>query len=175
MKLPRITIIASLMVSGVFLLIAGSHYLLSTGYIKDRANPPHQKTDDHKANFIKKAPKPCVGKKRPVFINWRKLYWGNLGDLTKPERFFESNTPVQPTEVGYVAPTGNEALRYFTQELRAALRAFEKKHCVRIVWYKADVAIPDATPQFINFWDKDFGQMKAAQERTQKIERGKSQ
>lgn len=160
MKLSRTTLIVSLMVVGLLVCWGTNTPCRSVlksvkclSYYLKKMEPSFKGKAVPKAASIRGEAHPCAKATRKVFVNWRRLYWGNLGELTKPERFFEPR--VQATEAGYGEP-GHESLRYFTQELRAALRAFEKKHGVKILWYKTDAAIPDLTDAFIGFWDKGF-------------------
>ena len=104
--------------------------------------------------------KPCSGTKREVFVDGRRLYWGNLGELTKPERLFAPHNPVQATRADNEFTKKNEVLQQFTQELRAALKAFEKRYCLKINWRKKELTMSDVTTQFINFWDTGFEQVK---------------
>ena len=85
---------------------------------------------------------------------------GNLGELTKPEKYFVSRKAVQTTTAAYPLTRGNEAQQYFLQELRTALKVFEKQYCLKINWRKKDLMLPDVTAQFIDFWDKEFGNIK---------------
>lgn len=166
MKPTRTTIIAiivSLITVAVFVFWkTGVNYRSlfplknSVGEDMRRLKSPFKKTSDSKCQAT-----PCSAEaKRQVFIDWRRLYWGNLGDLTKPERFFAFHNPVQTTGAQNVLPTKNEALQQFTQELRAALKAFEERYFIKIDWRKKDLTLPDVTTQFINFWDKDFQHLK---------------
>lgn len=129
---------------------------------------------------LEKAPengetKACLAAKREVFVDGRRLYWGNLGELTKPERFFAPRSPIQTAATENPLSQKSEALQQFTQELRAALKAFEKRYCLKIHWRKKDPKVPDVTTQFINFWDKGFGQEKGgdAEEKTDTEGKGK--
>ena len=141
-----------------------------------RFNPSSKKNALNKELGGKVEAKPCLAVKREVFVDGRRLYWGNLGELKKPERFFAPRTVLQTT-VTQNALTPREALHHFTQELRTALKVFEKRYCLKINWRKKTQAMPDVTAQFINFWDKEFGRTKDTNERNpeEKMERGDSQ
>lgn len=166
MKLTRTTIIlviVSLIIAGVIICWGMNVNCRSLFPLKNsvsehmrRLESPFKKTSDSKCQAT-----PCSAEaKRQVFIDWRRLYSGNFGDLTKPERFFAFHNPVQTIGEQNVLPTKNEALQQFTQELRAALKAFEKRYYIKINWRKKDLTLPDVTTQFINFWDKDFQHLK---------------
>lgn len=163
-----ITIIGvSLMAVGIFICMgttANCRSLFSPriclGEHMRKMEPSFKKENLEKASDPKGEAKQCVGAKREVFVDWRRLYWGNLGELTKPERFFKPQNPVQTAVTENPLSQKSEALQQFTQELRAALKAFEKWYCLKINWRKKDPRVPDVTTQFINFWDRGFGQVK---------------
>jgi|GEM_PF-2579114 len=121
-----------------------------------KIEPSFKEGDLNKSYGKDSEAKPCAGTKKEVFVDWRRLYWGNLGELTKPDSFFAPRKSVEPVMVENPLVTKNEALRLFTLEIRAALKAFEKRYGVKIHWYKNDLILPDVTNHFINFWDKGF-------------------
>ncbi len=96
------------------------------------------------------------GPKKRVFIDWRRLHWGNLGDLTQPERYFSHKAQMQAVSSQMRPSSRNAILHPFTQELRSALRAFERRYGVKIVWRKSEQELTDVTAQFIDFWDADY-------------------
>lgn len=173
MKLTKKTV-TTLTVIVVSLVAAGSFVCLKTSVnCRSLASPKNRIGEDmrkmeptceskgfDKVSGNKNDARQCSGTKREVFVDGRRLYWGNLGELTKPERFFAPHNPIQATRVDSEFTKKNEAIQQFTQELRAALKAFEKRYCLKINWRKKDLAMPDVTTQFINFWDKGFEQVK---------------
>ena len=147
-KSTHVIIYVSLMVGGFFM------------YWGKIIEPCSENAVFHNKPLHKGEAEQCSGAKREVFVDGRRLYWGNLGELTKPERFFASRTAIQTAGTSYAPTRGNEAQQYFLQELRTALKAFEKRYCFKINWRKKDLTLPDVTTQFIDFWDKEFGNIK---------------
>lgn len=125
-----------------------------------KMDPSFKKEDLDKASGSKGEAKPCSGIKRDVFVDGRRLYWGNLGELTKRDGFFATRSSVQTIEAESTLAPRNTVLQQFIHELRSALKAFEKRYCLKINWRKKNLTVPDVTAQFINFWDKDYGRMK---------------
>lgn len=97
------------------------------------------------------------GKICQVFIKKSSIYWGDVSDLSKPEVFYSLKihltSPKQPKTV-----TGEEALQDIKTELRQALRKFEKRYNVKIVWDEQCKSCPDVTAAFIDFFDKGYHQ-----------------
>lgn len=168
MKLTRPAI--RIVIAVMSLMVAGAFFYLKTKGNDRSLVPPKTRIGEDmrkmepsvESKVFDKAPaskgpdKWCSGTKKEVFIDWRKLYWGNLGELTKPERFFASGGSIQTTQAENAAARRNEALQHFTRELRAALKAFEKRYYIKINWRKNNLTTPDVTAHFINFWDKGF-------------------
>lgn len=146
--------------SNSVIILAGLIIGTSSMYWGKDFNPSLEKVSSHKQSSRQSESKRCSAVKREVFVDGRRLYWGNLGELTKPERFFASRTVIQTASNAYAPTRGNEAQQYFLQELRTALKAFEKRYCFKINWRKKDLTLPDVTAQFIDFWDKEFGNIK---------------
>ena len=173
MKLTKKTA-TILTVIGVSLVAAGSFVCLKTSVnCRSLASPKNRIGEDmrkmeptfesksfDKVSGNKNDTNQCSGTKREVFVDGRRLYWGNLGELTKPERIFAPRRSIQTAATENPLSQKSEALQQFTQELRAALKAFEKRYCLKIHWRKKDPRVPDVTTQFINFWDKGFEQVK---------------
>lgn|GEM_PF-4282656 len=105
------------------------------------------------------SPKGFPGPQPRVFIDARRLYWGNMGELTKPDHFVSAQ-PIQLEKTATPWQIRNAAQRTFIRELRDALKAFKKRHDVEIVWRKNSLHLPDATNQFIDFWSAEYKQPK---------------
>jgi len=102
-------------------------------------------------------PNHSSGPTRQVFIKVSAIYWGDASDLAKPEVFYRQRirltSPKRPWKV-----TGEEALRGIRDDLRQALRKFEKQRNVNIVWDAHGKNCPDATASFIEFLDNWYRQ-----------------
>ena len=100
-------------------------------------------------------PEKLSAKPRQVFIKASSIYWGEVSDLTKPEMFYTHRirltSPKQPKVV-----TGDAALKEIKDDLRQALRKFEKQHNVKVVWDATRQSCPDVTAAFIDFFDKEY-------------------
>lgn len=73
---------------------------------------------------------------KPVYIDWKKIYWGELSDLIY----------------------GEEEGEDLTRELRLQLKGFAHHYGLRIVWKKTSEDILDGTSAFIQYWDKGLSQ-----------------
>lgn len=180
-RIPAIIIITSLAIVIVSLMVAVIFLCLQPGVnCRSLASPKNRIGEDmrkmeptfesksfDKVSGNKNDTNQCSGTKREVFVDGRRLYWGNLGELTKPESFFAPRCSIQTAATENSLSQKSEALQQFTQELRAALKAFEKRYCLKINWRKKDPRVPDVTTQFINFWDSDFGRMQDTQQTSQ--------
>ena len=106
------------------------------------------------------SPQPSIPQSAPettreVFIKASSIYWGDVSDLTKPEIFYTHRirltSPKQPKVV-----TGDAALKEIKDDLRQALRKFEKQNNVKVVWDATRQSCPDVTAAFIDFFDKEY-------------------
>lgn len=106
-----------------------------------------------KQNFNKKA----------VFIDWRKLYWGKLGDLiySEEETYADDAQGVEGTEVQNIDFLDSQESKDFAKELRRELKAFAKQYGLKIMWRKKSLGITDATAAFLEYWDKGFSREEA--------------
>jgi hypothetical protein len=102
-------------------------------------------------------PQSHPAKPRQVFIKASSIYWGDVSDLTKPEVFYSHRIRLtSPNQLKVV--TGVEVLKDIKDDLRQALRKFEKQNNVKIVWDAPSQSCPDVTAAFIDFFDKECQQ-----------------
>jgi len=73
---------------------------------------------------------------KPIYIDWKKIYWGDLSELIY----------------------GEEESEDLARELRRQLRGFANQYGFRIVWQKTSEDVPDGTLAFIQYWDKGLAQ-----------------
>lgn len=91
---------------------------------------------------------------RQVFIKASSIYWGDVSDITKPEVFYSHKIHLtSPKQLRVV--TGDEVLKEIKDDLRQALRKFEKQNNVKVVWDAPGKGCPDVTAAFIDFFDKE--------------------
>lgn len=96
--------------------------------------------------------------KKAVFIDWRKLYWGKLGDLiySEEEAYADDAQGIEGTEEQKIAFLDSQESQAFAKELRRELKAFAKQYGLKILWQKKSLGITDATAAFLEYWDKGF-------------------
>ncbi len=92
-----------------------------------------------------------------VLIKASSIYWGDVSDLTKPEVFYSHKIRLTSSKQPKIV-TGEEALKDIKNEIRQALRKFEKRYNVKIVWDERCKSCPDVTAAFIDFFDKGYHQ-----------------
>ena len=98
--------------------------------------------------------------KKLIFIDWQKLYWGNLVDLIySPDEAYDSNLQ------GEAKAEQNGSLSFDTQEslalakeLRQELKGFAKHYGFQIVWRKKSSKVVDGTRAFLEYWDRGLSQ-----------------
>jgi hypothetical protein len=102
--------------------------------------------------------------KKTIFIDWRKLYWGKLGDLIYGvEETYDDNIQDKPgTEEKASSSFDTEESLVFAKELRQELRSFARQYNLKIVWWKKSPDLQDATSAFLEYWDKGFSQEEQA-------------
>jgi len=106
------------------------------------------------------SPQPSISQSAPettreVFIKASSIYWGDVSDLTKPEVFYTHRIRLTSSKQPKVV-TGGEALKEIKDDLRQALRKFEKQNNVKVVWDATRQSCPDVTAAFIDFFDKEY-------------------
>jgi hypothetical protein len=95
-------------------------------------------------------------KHKAVYVRGQDIYWGDLKDIIKPVVFFKHTIRYETSSENNLQ-SGDEAMKNIVDELRGALRAFEKEYAVKVVWHKTSNT-PDVTEKFINFWaENDHG------------------
>lgn len=99
-------------------------------------------------------------KKKQVYIDWRRLYWGNLSDLIySAEELHDDGlqeiTDIQDQDAHSLDTQDTQA---FASELRQELKSFARQYSLKIVWRKKSLDILDGTAAFLEYWDKGLSQ-----------------
>lgn len=101
-------------------------------------------------------------KKKAIFIDWQKLYWGKLSDLIYPaeEAYEDDVQEIAETEEqnsSFLDTGDNQVL---AKELRQELKSFARQYGLKIVWRKTSPDLSDGTAAFLEYWDKGLSQAK---------------
>lgn len=99
-------------------------------------------------------------KKKQVYIDWRRLYWGNLSDLVYSaeelhDDGYQEVTHIQDQNIHSLDTQDTQA---FASELRQELKSFARQYGLKIVWRKKSLDILDGTAAFLEYWDKGLSQ-----------------
>jgi len=94
--------------------------------------------------------------KQAVFINWRRLYWGNLDGLLYRD---EGENLSRDGEAEIPDTYGTDG---FADELRRELRAFAKDYNLKLIWRQTSksisMGIPEVTGAFLEYWYRGLSQ-----------------
>lgn len=103
-------------------------------------------------------------KKKLIFIDWRRLYWGKLSDLVYGPHELQGDDPqedvreiVDSQDQDIYSIDTQDALE-FARELRQELKSFARQYGFQIVWRKKPSDIRDGTDAFLEYWDRGFSQ-----------------
>jgi hypothetical protein len=102
-------------------------------------------------------------KKKAIFINWRKLYWGKLSDLVYgvEEVYVDDVQEIAGTEEQNSSLLlDTEESQSFAKELRHELKSFTEQYGLKIMWRKKSLDLLDGTAAFLEYWNRGFSQEK---------------
>jgi len=98
-------------------------------------------------------------KKKPVYIDWRRLYWGNLSDLIYSTEELHNDGTQEVTDIqDQDHSLDTQDTQVFASELRQELKSFARQYSLKIVWRKKSLDIMDGTAAFLEYWDKGLSQ-----------------
>ena len=99
-------------------------------------------------------------RRKVIFINWRRLYWGSLEELLYG--IFEDGSPRDELAI---MPDTHETRRIL-EELHRELQAFARHYNLKIVWRQTvrtvSQGIPDVTNAFLEYWSQGLSKDKKA-------------
>jgi hypothetical protein len=99
--------------------------------------------------------------KKAVFIDWRKLYWGKLGDLIYSEEealIVDDLQKIAGIEEQHMSSLDSQESQDFAGELRQELKSFARQYGLKIVWRRKSPGIIDGTAAFLEYWDKGLSE-----------------
>jgi len=99
-------------------------------------------------------------KKKQVYIDWRRLYWGNLSDLIYSAEELHNDGSQEVTDIQDqdAHSLDTQDTQVFASELRQELKSFARQYSLKIVWRKKSLDIMDGTAAFLEYWDKGLSQ-----------------
>ena len=103
-------------------------------------------------------------KKKPIFIDWRRLYWGKLSDLVYgPQELQGDDSQEDLREIvdsqhQDISSIDTQDALEFAKELRQELKSFARQYGFQIVWRKKPSSVRDGTDAFLEYWDRGFSQ-----------------
>jgi len=97
-------------------------------------------------------------KKKQVYIDWRRLYWGNLSDLIYSAEELHNDGEVTDIQDQGAHSLDMQDTQAFASELRQELKSFARQYGLKIVWRKKSLDILDGTAAFLEYWDKGLSQ-----------------